>query len=238
MIVITGASSGIGLATAKILMGRGIQVLGAARSKEKLQAARLLALAGDVKDPNYAEQVFGIDGLERPTGLVCSAGIGGGGATEVLTSDKWQEVIDVNLTGSFLFVQAALKRMLPAGGGHIVLVSSTAGVYGYKRNAAYCASKHALVGLARSVMQEHGKRGIKIYVVCPGAVDTPMTDSMLAGLQKHQDLSLVEAKAKVAALSPQNRIIPAEEVGEFIAELVTGRFPSLAGQPIIMGDGE
>ncbi len=170
--------------------------------------------------------------------LICNAGIGYGGRTETFDQEKWREVFAVNVHGSFYFVQACLPDMLEQGRGTICLMSSILGVKGYKYQAAYTASKHALVGLARALGQEYGKKGIVTVPICPGFVESDMTRRTIHGLVQHQHISEAEAEKRVAATNPQQRIIPAEEVAEAVALVRGGGVPALNGNPLILSGEE
>lgn len=245
--VITGGSSGIGLACAKTL-GRTNNLILVGRDPEKIAAARAqlppapdwhLWVAGDVCDPKTAARAVdkGLE-LDSIDTLICCAGYGRSTATEMAEfAEDWAPIIDANLNGAFHFVRACLPGMLERSRGTIVLVSSTAGLIGTKRNAAYTAAKHALVGFAKSLAVEHGKRGIVAVPVCPGFVDTPMTDKVVAGLVRHRGIDEKEAREVLAAQSPQNRIIPVEEVAEAIAFVVSGKCKSLSGHELVLNGG-
>src|SRR5262249_39245287 len=170
--------------------------------------------------------------------LICNAGIGRGGNTHAFKLSDWLEVFDTNVHGSFYFVRACLPAMLQERQGVIVLMSSTAGVKGIKRDAAYTASKHALVGLARALAKEYGKYRIDIVSVCPGFVKSPMTDRVIQGMVRPQGILQAEAEERVANVNPQGRILPAEEVAEMVAFVCSRRVRSLNGNPLILSGGE
>jgi 3-hydroxybutyrate dehydrogenase len=195
--------------------------------------------AGDVADPATAERAVGLVAARgwSVRNLVCNAGIGKSGPTETFDPDLWRRIFDVNVHGSFYFVRACLPAMLEQGRGAIVLMSSVAGVRGLAYDAAYTATKHALVGLARSLALEYGKRGIVVVPICPGFVASEMTDRAVHGLVERQGLSEDEATRKIAATNPQRRIIPAEEVAEAVALACSGLVPSLGGHPLMLSGG-
>ena len=127
--------------------------------------------------------------------------------------------------------------MLEQQHGAICLMSSLAGVKGVAYDAAYTSAKHALVGLAKSLALEYGKKGIVAVPICPGFVAGEMTDRTIRGIMRRQGVSEVEATKKVADASPQKRIMPAEEVAEAVALVCSGTIPALSGQPMILGGG-
>jgi NAD(P)-dependent dehydrogenase (short-subunit alcohol dehydrogenase family) len=189
--VVTGAASGIGRATALRLARDGYEIammdLDAAgmteTSKQIRQAGgRARAFPVDLRDP------LGVGSVTReiavtvgpPQVLVNVAGIGVA-ATVLETSDEdWNRVLDVNLTGPFLTIRAALPLMLDRGAGVIVNIASVAGQVGLARRAAYCASKAGLVGLTRAVAVDHAGEGIRCVAICPGTVETEWIAKIIA----------------------------------------------------------
>ena len=166
--VITGASSGIGYATAKLFSERGYRVYGISRRGE---------LRADVK--NYEEIKGAIERVVEKEGgldiLVVNAGIARVGYVEEFELSDWLEVIDTNLNGAFYTVKAALPHIRE--GGHIVFVGSIASKRAFPGWAAYCASKWGLLGFAKSLGEELKGR-IKVSTVLPGAVDTPLWEGI------------------------------------------------------------
>ncbi|HTK59984.1 MAG TPA: SDR family oxidoreductase [Candidatus Baltobacteraceae bacterium] len=246
--VITGAGRGIGRAAALRLAGGGPLVLvgltqahlDAVANDILARDGKAIAVSGDVADPATSARAVEAAHAEGWTvgALVASAGIGKGGPTHEILEEDWKRLFDVNVHGAFHFVRAVLPDMLAAGQGAICLVSSTAGVKGYAYAAGYSATKHALVGLARSMAKEYGKRGIVTVPICPGFVDTDMARHTIEGLMKHRGIGEAEAREKIARVNPQRRILPPEEVAEAIAFVLSGNVPALSGEPMILGGGE
>jgi 3-hydroxybutyrate dehydrogenase len=246
--LVTGGGKGIGRAIA-VRLARETPVLVVGRTQAALEEVCGVIIqagggaafcVGDVSDPAAAKRAVR---MVRERGwvvrnLICNAGVGGGGRTESFDLEKWRNVFAVNVHGSFYFVQACLPDMLKQGRGTICLMSSILGVKGYKYQATYTASKHALVGLARSLAHEYGKRGIVCVPVCPGFVESEMTRRTIHGLVEHQHISEAEAEERVADANPQKRIIPAEEVAEAVALVCAGNVPALSGHPLILSGGE
>ena len=245
--IITGGGRGIGRSIT-LRMARDGPVIPVGRTPDDLDAVCRDVLntggvavpcAGDVCDPDSAGRAVA---LAQGHGwvvrnLVCNAGVGKGGPTEAFDLAVWRQIFDVNVHGSFYFVRACLPMMLEQGRGAICLMSSLAGVKGVAYDAAYTSAKHALVGLARSLALEFGKRGIVAVPVCPGFVAGEMTDRTIRGIMRRQGLSEADATKKVAGASPQRRIMPPEEVAEAVALICSGAVPSLSGQPLILGGG-
>lgn len=246
--IITGGGKGIGKAIAEtlsqssclVIVGRDQQSLQDVCRNLSAKGASIEFVAGDVKDPATAKRAVDVVNNRgwQLRNLICNAGIGSGGNTDTFDPQVWREMFDVNVHGTFSFIQAALPLMLAQSRGRICIVSSVAGVKGIKRQTAYCATKHALVGMARALALEYGKRGIITVPLCPSFVMTDMTERVIAGLVKHQNLSRLDAEAKIKATSPLNRIITPEEVAEVVALICDGKLDHANGNPLIMNGGE
>jgi NAD(P)-dependent dehydrogenase (short-subunit alcohol dehydrogenase family) len=125
--------------------------------------------------------------------------------------------------------------MVERGRGAVVLMSSLAGVKGVAYDAAYAASKHALVGLARSLALEVGKRGVAAVALCPGFVDTDMTTRTVRSQMKRHGLTKAEARKKLAEKHPLRRVMPPEEVADVVALVCSGTLASVTGNPLVLG---
>jgi NAD(P)-dependent dehydrogenase (short-subunit alcohol dehydrogenase family) len=246
--LITGGGRGIGRAITLrlarenpvLVVGRNAGDLAAVCAEVRATGGTALACAGDVSDPATAGRAVQAAAEQGwfVRALVCNAGIGQGGPTATFDREVWRRTFEVNVHGSFYFVQACLPAMLERGTGVVCLVSSLAGVRGMKRLAAYSASKHALVGLARSLAQEYGKQGIVVVPVCPGFVESDMTRRTVRILMEQRSISEAEAEQVVAGVNPQRRILPPEEVAEAVALVCSGRVPALSGNPLVLSGGE
>jgi NAD(P)-dependent dehydrogenase (short-subunit alcohol dehydrogenase family) len=187
VVLITGASSGIGRATAEAFAAKGAHIVVAARRKEELDTlvASIEAMGGkasaiktDVSVAKSVEQMVAhtIDVFGRLDYAVNNAGIEGkfNGITE-LSENDWDQVMDINLKGTFLCMKYEAKAMLHLGhGGAIVNIGSVNSFLGFPTGSAYVTSKHGLIGLTSSVSAELGPKGIRVNLLCPGVTDTPM----------------------------------------------------------------
>jgi len=185
--LITGASSGIGRATAELFAANGAKVVVAARRQDELDSlvAAIEARGGEATaiqtDVSVAAEVermvdHAIKAFGRLDYAVNNAGIEGRFApiTE-LAEDEWDQVLGINLKGTFLCMQHEARAMLAAGnGGAVVNVGSINSFLGAATGSAYCTSKHGLIGLTTSVSAELAPQGIRVNLVCPGVIDTPM----------------------------------------------------------------
>jgi NAD(P)-dependent dehydrogenase (short-subunit alcohol dehydrogenase family) len=183
--IVTGAGSGLGRATAQRLAVEGARVAcldiaeGPAKETAAAIGAAAIALACDVSDP--ASVAAAVDAAAAEFGgidlAVTCAGIGKLAHSHELPFEEWSRIVGVNLTGTFLVAQAALRHMLAGGGGRIVTVASNAGLMGQPFSAAYCASKGGVVNLTRALADEYMKRNITVNCVAPGGMDTPLQGS-------------------------------------------------------------
>lgn len=184
--LVTGASSGLGAATAKLFAERGATVFGIARDTE-----RLAEVFADVPGGRYASVDISTAGACRQAVTDCVAAFGRLDVlanvagfhqmrrTITLTDDEWDQDLAVNLNGPFYLCRAALPHLLETG-GNIVNVASVAGVEGEVYSAAYCAAKHGLVGLTRALAVEYTKEKVRINAVCPGGMLTPQVTEFAA----------------------------------------------------------
>lgn len=177
--VITGASSGIGRATALALAERGVRVALLARSAEKLaevaaHCREALPLACDVRDEAAVNEAVAatLARWGRIDVLINSAGLSLNGAVDGYALDDWRVVLDTNLTGTFLTCRAVLPTMKQQNGGQIINVSSGAGRNGIKQMAAYCAAKFGVIGFTEALGLEVRQHNIRVSALLPGSVAT------------------------------------------------------------------
>ncbi len=177
---ITGASAGIGAATARALAAKGAKVVVGARRVERIKALEddlgdgVVAVEMDVRRPEDAGRLVtaALDTFGRLDVLVANAGIGAYGGIMDLTDDQLAEMMDTNVAGTVWPIRAAVPHMLEAGEGDIVIVASVAGLRGAGDEAVYAATKFAQVGLAGALDRELREKGIRVSTICPGGVAT------------------------------------------------------------------
>jgi NAD(P)-dependent dehydrogenase (short-subunit alcohol dehydrogenase family) len=194
-----------------------------------------VANAGQVSDAfGHARAVYG-----DPHVLVNNAGQGEGGLFTELTREIWDRMLAVNLTGAFLCTQQVLPAMLAARAGRVVNIASTAGLKGYGRMTAYCASKHGLVGLTRALAQETAKHGVTVNAVCPGYTeDTSMVQQAVDNLAGGRGLTPEEALKMITRLNPRGALIRPEEVAGTVGWLCSAEAGAINGQAIAVSGGE
>ena len=178
VVVVTGATSGIGLAVARQLRATGARVVGTGRDQGRLQdlASTVdLALTLDVTDQRSVDMVQAavLDRYGHVDAVVNNAGIGHFAPWPDTTIDAFERVLDVDLLGCVRVAQAFLPAMVEAGTGCLVNIASVAGLRGYPKHTAYCAAKHGLIGWSRALHKDLQGTGVAVVVVCPPAVDTP-----------------------------------------------------------------
>jgi len=243
--LVTGGARGIGAAITRILLARGAQVtmLGRSPSAAKEMAepgAGLSYLSADVSNPAAVAMAFATaqKQLGRIDILVNNAGQAASAPFLKTSFALWQEMIRVNMDGAFHCIQAALPGMLEAKWGRIVNIASTAGLTGYQYVTAYCAAKHGLIGLTRSLALEVATRGVTVNSVCPGFTETDMLEETIANIVAKTGLSADKARADLASRSPQKRMIKPEEVANAVAWLCLPGSGAITGQSIAVAGGE
>ncbi|MEV0967900.1 SDR family oxidoreductase [Microtetraspora glauca] len=214
--VITGGASGIGRAVARALVARGLHVtIADIRHAEKAAGDLGCAHATlDVTDASAVRDLLGAvrDEHGRLDYVFNNAGIAIGGYADELTLDHWNAAIDVNLRGVVHGVHAAYPIMVRQGFGHIVNTASLAGLTPAPMMAPYTATKHAVVGLSLALRAEAAAKGVRVSVVCPGFVDTPLLDHANPGLPPTE----VGDQARRAAVRAQGRLYPVDAMARDI----------------------
>jgi NAD(P)-dependent dehydrogenase (short-subunit alcohol dehydrogenase family) len=238
--VVTGGGRGIGRAVAKALAREGARVVVAGRTREALEeTARETGGQAVVCDVTREDDVVRLCQKAGPADiLVANAGITHAAPLHKETLAGWNEVMATNLTGTFLPVRAFLPAMIERGRGRIVCIASVAAKIGFKYTAAYCASKHGVLGLVRSLALEVADRGVTVNCVCPGWTETDMVRSAVQNIAQKTGRSAVDAERALAEMSPQKRIMTAEEIAEVTLFLCRDEAAGVTGQAWNVDGGE
>jgi NAD(P)-dependent dehydrogenase (short-subunit alcohol dehydrogenase family) len=241
--LVTGAGRGIGRAVAQRLSAEGLRVALTARNGEQLRetaagcAGETLVRPGDITDPAAIEDVYAT--VEREWGpvavLVASAGAGYSARLERTSDEDWQRMLDLNLTAPFRCLRRAVPAMREAHYGRVVVIASIAARIGEPYLAAYTASKHGVLGLVRAAAAEVAGTGVTVNAVCPGFVDTPMTDATIDNIVATTGRSVEDARTIVERKQPIGRLITPDEVADAVWFCVQNG--GLTGQAINVDGG-
>lgn len=236
-VVVTGAGSGIGLATTRLLIERGASVVGAARSTDglgRIAETGAESVACDVTLAPDRDRLLASAGAID--GLVVAHGETTGQPLDTVTVEDWDRLMDANLRSVFFLVQGAAPK-LPDDGA-IVLVASTAGKTGaITEVTAYAAAKAGVLSLTRSFANAHAARGMRVNNVSPGIIDTPMQRRFLEMNAPLHDLTPEQLNADRLAATPMHRAGSPEECAEVILFLLSSRASYLTGQSINVAGG-
>jgi NAD(P)-dependent dehydrogenase (short-subunit alcohol dehydrogenase family) len=246
--VVTGASRGIGAAISAALAGDGVRVTLLGRDQGGLQAVaaglggadQAFAVAADVADGASVQHAFhAARGHFGPVHLLIN-NAGQGASAKFTDTDEalWQRLMSVNLTGTYLCTRQAVTDMLAQGYGRIVNIASIAGLRGGAYISAYATSKHAVIGLTRSLALEYAARNITVNAVCPGFVDTDIVKEAIANIRKKTGRSDSEALATLVATNPQRRLVQPREVADTVMWLCRPGSESVNGQSVVLAGGE
>jgi NAD(P)-dependent dehydrogenase (short-subunit alcohol dehydrogenase family) len=248
-VVVTGAGTGIGRAIAVELAGRGASLSLLARRTgplEETAAASAEAGAGrthvaplDVRDRSAVDAAFAAAAMAFGPihGLVASAGVGG--PNEAGERDRFDDLVATNLTGTYSCARAAERHLEPADSGarHLVLISSILARIGVPGYTGYCASKAALLGLARSLSMELAPTNVQVNAVCPGWVNTSMATEGLEGMAAAMGCSVEEARTIAMQDVPLGRMSEPEDVARLVSWLLSPGARGVTGQGLDMNGG-
>jgi NAD(P)-dependent dehydrogenase (short-subunit alcohol dehydrogenase family) len=248
--IVTGGSRGIGAAIASALARLGASVTVMARTTDAVTqtAEQLSAEFGvnargvvcDVSDAQSVASAFSTarQDLGAPYILVNNAGQGDSATFLETSHERWDRMLAVNLTSAFLCTQQVLPSMLDSRQGRIINIASTAGLKGYARTAAYCATKHGIVGLTRALAVETAKTGITVNAVCPGYTETDMAKQAIENIMKHRGVTEEEARQRLVRGIPRGVLTTPDEVANAVVWLCSPQATAITGQSVVVAGGE
>jgi len=247
--LVTGGGSGIGKAIALKLAQNGAKVAIASRTLAKLEQAAaefkklslaVLPIAMDVR--NKADVERAVSTVVATWGavhiLVNNAGISGLSLIDDIDDSKWYDIINTNLNGLYLVTKSVLKHMPDQAGGRIINISSVLGKFGVPGYAAYCTTKHGMIGFTRALALEVASRGITVNTICPGWVDTEMASLGINETAAHLGIMPEQFKAQAVDAVPIKRFLEADEIAEFVCYIASDAARGITGQAMNICGGQ
>jgi 3-hydroxybutyrate dehydrogenase len=236
--LVTGGGTGIGAAAAAHLHAAGARITVTGRRLKPLQqvAGRVggSALQCDVTDRSRIAVAF--DEARAANGpielLIVNAGIAESAPFHKMTRDSWDRIIATNLTAAFNCAQAAIGDLLKSDNGRLVFVASVASLRGVPYAAHYAASKHGLLGLMRSLAAEYAKTNLTVNAVCPGYVDTPMTDQSIARVSEITGRSEDQSRSAITNMNASGRLVDPEGIATMILTLCLPQSRDISGAAV------
>jgi 3-hydroxybutyrate dehydrogenase len=242
--LVTGGGRGIGAAIARRLAGLGARVAVTGRTGAEIDAVAAeiggLAIAVDLADRAATDRMVAtvVGDLGRVDILVNNAGSAESASLARSDDAMWDRLLEINATAPFRITRALVPAMIAAGWGRVVSIASNAGVTGYRYSAAYCAAKHAVVGMTRALAIDLAPSGVTINAVCPGWVATRLVEEAVARIAGKTGRSEDAARAELTAMSPQGRMLEASEVAELVAYLCSDAARGVHGQALVIDGGQ
>ncbi len=241
--LITGGGTGIGASAATHLRSAGAKVSLLGRRREPLERVAAIVAGSvhqcDVTDRAAVDRAFAE--AREANGpiemLVVNAGIAESAPFHKMTRESWDRIIATNLTAAFDCAQAAIQDLLASDNGRLVFVASVASLKGVPYAAHYAASKHGLLGLMRSLAAEYAKKNLTVNAVCPGYVDTPMTDQSVARVKEITGRSEEQARGAITDMNVSGRLIDPDGIGTMILTLCLPQSRDINGAAVTIDGG-
>ncbi|WP_109464104.1 SDR family NAD(P)-dependent oxidoreductase [Albibacillus kandeliae] len=240
-VLITGGGTGLGADMARHFAKEGATVWIAGRTSKTLDAVAathegIHGVEADVTDETSVEAMF--DFIGTPDIVIANAGASSSAPFARTRLEDWQAMIDVNLTGTFLTFRAAIQRLGKDRWGRLIAVASTAGLKGYSYVAPYAAAKHGVIGMVRSLALETARGPVTVNALCPGFLDTEMTERSIANIMDKTGMSAADARKSLERTNPQQRLIQPAEVTAAALWLCGPGSEGITGQAISISGGE
>ena len=238
-VLITGGGSGAGESLALGFAAQGAEVVIAGRRMDALQSVAAKAkgircVQADVTEEASVKRMF--DEAGTVDIVIANAGAADSAVMAKTSLEQWNAMLAVNMTGVFLTFREGLNQF--QGWGRLIAVASTAGLKGYAKVAPYAAAKHGVIGMCRSLALEVARKPITVNAICPGFLDTPMTDHSVQVIAEKTGKTLAEARAALEGLNPQNRLFQPAEVTAAALFLCGQGSEGINGQTITIAGGE
>ncbi len=243
--LVTGGGTGIGKAISEALAENGARVAIASRNPSRFRSlaaanGSILPVEMDIRKKNQVQK--GVAAIVEKWGtidiLVNNAGVSGITRIDDADDRPWRDIVETNLTGTYLVTKEVLKSMKDRAGGRIVNVSSVLGKFGVPGYSAYCATKHGLIGFTRAVALEVVGRGITVNAICPGWVETEMARLGIEESAAYQGITPEEFKRQAVGAVPIGRFLDAAEVAALVLYLVSEKAGGITGQAINICGGQ
>ncbi len=242
--LVTGGGRGIGRAVATVLAGHGARVVVAGRTLPEIEATAHavggLALRMDAADRASVQAALVELATRAPRVdiLVNNAGVAESAPFDRTTDEMWDWMMAVNAGSAFALCRALIPPMITAGWGRVVNLASNAGLTGYAYSSAYCASKHAMIGMTRAIAVEIARSNVTVNSVCPGWVNTRMADEAVRRIAEKTGKGEDHARRSLEGMSPQRRMVEPDEVAHVVAMLCSDQAKSIHGQSIPVDGGQ
>ncbi|MDW4189790.1 3-hydroxybutyrate dehydrogenase [Staphylococcus saprophyticus] len=247
--IITGAASGIGLAIAKVFLENGAKVVLADLNEDKLiqetdalksQGYDCMPIKVNVTDEQAVKAMINqtVEQYGRLDILFNNAGLQHVESIESFPTEKFRQMIDIMLTGSFIGTKYALPIMKQQQSGRILNMASINGVIGFAGKAAYNSAKHAIIGLTKVTALETATEGITVNAICPGYIDTPLVRNQMDDLAKERGVAVEQVLEDVLyPLIPQKRLLDIKDIADYALFLCSDSAKSVTGQAILIDGG-
>tara|TARA_R110002124_G_scaffold270552_1_gene439073 strand:+ start:2838 stop:3581 length:744 start_codon:yes stop_codon:yes gene_type:complete len=238
--VVTGGGTGVGAVIALELANAGARVVICGRRLAPLQdiAAQHANISAEVCDICDEDAMAALMKNAAPDIVIANAGVSQSAPLVKTELADFKHMVDVNLTGSFLTFREGLRAIHGKPWGRVIAIASTAGLKGYPYVAPYAAAKHGVIGLVKSAALEFARKGITVNAICPGFLDTEMTERSIDNIVEKTGRTRDEARATLESTNPMHRLVPPQDVSKAVMWLCGDGSEMVTGQAISVSGGE